>query len=362
MSDFRILVINPGSTSTKIGVYNNEELLYSENFKHDESVIAKFDKISDQYDFRREIIINFLKEKNEDLNSFSAIVGRGGLIKPIPSGVYEIDEDLIYDLIHPYLGEHASNLGGLIAYYIAKEFNLKSYILDPVVVDEMDEIAKITGHPLFEKKSIFHALNQKAIARAASKKLNKRYEDLNLIVSHMGGGVSIGAHKKGRVVDVNNALNGDGPFSPERSGSLPAWQLAELCFSGKYQKDEVKKMITGKGGVVAYLNTNNFLDVEKKYLEGDKKAMLIHDALAYQVSKEIGSLAAVLDGEVDAIILTGGLAYNKLFTDYVEKKVKFIAKVMVLAGEDELLAMAQGALRILKNEEKAKKYKENILI
>lgn len=291
------------------------------------------------------------------LESLDAIIGRGGLLKPIEGGTYEINEAMLEDLKSGFRGEHASNLGGILAYDIAKDLNIRSFIVDPVVVDELQDVARISGLKGIERVSIFHALNQKAVARKHAKSLGKKYEELNLIVAHLGGGVSVGAHEKGKVIDVPNALNGEGPFSPERAGGLPVGQLIELCFSGKYTKEEIKKMIVGNGGIVSYLGTNDAREVSKRIKEGDKEAELIYYAMAYQVSKEIGACAAVLKGNVDGILITGGIAYDEEFTSWIEERVKFIAPVTIYPGEDELAALAQGGLRVLKGEEEAKIYK-----
>lgn len=353
----RILAINPGSTSTKIAVFENEEAVFEKSLKHSADDLKGFTKISDQYEFRKNLILQELNEANIDINSLNAIVGRGGLVKPIESGVYEVNERMIEDLKVGILGEHASNLGGLIANDIAKSVtDAKAYIADPVVVDEMHDLARVAGHPEFERLSIFHALNQKAIARTHAKAVGKAYEDMNLIVAHLGGGISVGAHKKGKVVDVNNALDGEGPFSPERSGTVPAGALAKLCFSGKYTHAEVKKMLTGKGGFVAYLDTNDAYKVELRAKDGDNEAELIEHAMAYQVAKEIGAMSAVLEGEVDAILLTGGIAYNKGFNSFVEKMVKHIAPVEAYPGEDEMKALAGNGLMVLKGEVEPKVY------
>lgn len=358
MSMKRILAINPGSTSTKIAVFKGEECEYLENIKHSSEEIANFPNIASQYEFRKEIILNRLKEAGVDINTVEAVVGRGGLVKPIESGVYRVNDIMKEDLKSSPLGEHASNLGGLIADDIARSLpNAQAFIADPVVVDELEDVARISGHPLLERVSIFHALNQKAIARAHAKRIGKNYNELNLIVAHLGGGISVGAHKEGRVVDVNQALNGDGPFSPERSGSLPSWPLAELCFSGKYTKDEVIKMITGKGGFVAYLGTNSAMDVEIAANNGDPKATLIQDAMGYQVAKEIGAMATVLYGKVDGILITGGIAYNKGFVEKIRSRVQSIAEVFVYPGEDEMKALAINGLMVLDGEIELKIYK-----
>ncbi|MEW8956114.1 butyrate kinase [Clostridium sp.] len=354
---FKLLIINPGSTSTKIGVYEDENPILVETLRHSSEEIEKYDTIFDQLSFRKEVILNVLKEKNFDIKELSAVVGRGGLLKSIEGGTYEVNDVMLEDLRVGVQGQHASNIGGVISSEIAKELNIPSYIVDPVVVDEMDEVARISGMPEIERKSIFHALNQKAVAKRYAKEINKKYEDINVIVAHMGGGVSVGAHRNGRIVDVNNALDGEGPFSPERSGGLPAGDLVKLCFSGKYTEDEIKKRITGKGGFVAYLNTNNAKEVGDRASEGDKQCELIFEAMGYQTAKEIGKCAAVLKGEIDAIILTGGIAYSKEMVKYIEERVSFMGKVVIYPGEDELLALAEGALRVLNKEEKAKEYK-----
>ena len=347
----RVLIINPGSTSTKIAVFENEKEIYLKNIKHPSQIIAKFEKIADQYHFRKDTILDELKIAHIKLQTINCIVARGGLIKPIPSGVYKVTESLKADLLNEIMGEHASNLGGLIADEIACSLpGVNAYIVDPVVVDEMEDVARISGHPEFERISIFHALNQKAIARTHAKKFGLKYEDLNLIVVHLGGGISVGAHKKGKVVDVNQALNGEGPFSPERSGTLPTDALAELCFSEKYTLAEIKKMITGKGGLVAYMGTNDAYKVEMLVRDGDKKAKLIQDAMSYQIAKEIGAMSTVLKGKVDGILLTGGLAKNQLLVDYVKDMVSYIAPVFIYPGEDEMKALAMNGFMVLKGE------------
>lgn len=352
------LIINPGSTSTKIAVFEDENSIFEITLRHSNEELGKYSKVADQFEFRKNLILNALKENNISLESLDAAVGRGGLLKPIEGGTYAVNDKLVDDLKTNTKGEHASNLGGLIARSIGEEAGIPSFIVDPVVVDEMIDVARISGHPNFERICIWHALNQKAVARRAAKeKFNKKYEDMNFVVVHLGGGISVGAHKKGKCIDVNNALNGEGPFSPERSGSLPAEQLVKTCFSGEYTQAEIKKMIVGKGGLSAYLDTNNAKEVSDRAKTGDEKAKLIYSAMAYQVAKAIGEYAVTLDGEVDAILITGGIAYDKDFVTMIEKKVKFIADVVVYPGEDELLALAQGGLRVLKKEESAKEYK-----
>lgn len=354
---YKLLIINPGSTSTKIGVYEGEKEVLEETLRHSAEEILKYDTIFDQLDFRKEVILKVLKEKGIDINELDAVVGRGGMLKPIEGGTYEVNEAMVEDLKVGVQGPHASNLGGILSNEIAKEIGKRAFIVDPVVVDEMEEVARLSGVPELPRKSKFHALNQKAVAKRYAKEHNTSYEDVNLIVVHMGGGVSVGAHKKGRVIDVNNALDGDGPFSPERAGGVPSGELLEMCFSGKYSKEEVYKKLVGKGGFVAYANTNDARDLIKLSQEGDEKGSLIFNAFIYQIAKEIGSMAVVLNGEVDAIVLTGGIAYSDYVTNAINKKVKWIAPMVVYGGEDELLALAQGAIRVLDGVEEAKVYK-----
>jgi len=354
---YRILAINPGSTSTKIAVYEDSKQLFVETLRHSSYELSGFDKVTDQYEFRKEAILKALKDNNIELSSLSVIVGRGGLLRPIESGVYEVNEKMIKDLMEETKGEHASNLGGLIAANLAKESEgCKAYIADPVVVDELSPVARVSGHPLFERISIFHALNHKAIAKIYAASVGKEYKQMNLIVAHLGGGVSVGAHLRGRVVDVNNALHGEGPFSPERSGTLPALALAELCFSGNFTLSQVKKIITGEGGLVAHLGTNSFQYVEQKVDAGDEKFILISDAFAYNVAKAIGAAATVLSGNVDEILLTGGVAHNKKLMDKIIDMVKFIAPVEIYPGEDEMTALAMNGLAVLNGSEKVKEY------
>lgn len=353
----RILAINPGSTSTKIAVFDGNKSIFLKTLRHSSDELKGYEKISDQFTFRKDIIIKELSATSIDIDSIDAVVGRGGLVKPIESGVYEVNDALIRDLKTGVLGEHASNLGGLIAQDIAQNIaGARAFIADPVVVDELQDVARIAGHPEFKRMSIFHALNQKAISRTYAKSINKSYEELNLIVAHLGGGISVGAHCQGRVIDVNNALDGEGPYSPERSGTLPAGALANLCFSGKYSLPEIKKMITGKGGFVALLGTNSAYDVEMKAKSGDAECALIQDAMAYQVGKEIGSNAAVLKGKVDAILITGGIAHNNYLVNYVKDMCSFIAPIVVYPGEDEMQALAANGLMVLNGEVEARIY------
>jgi len=352
-----ILAINPGSTSTKIAVFKNAKSVFLKTIRHSSENLEKFERITDQFHFRKEVVLRELGDSEVDVNQISAVVGRGGLIKPVESGVYEVNQAMANDLREGKRGEHASNLGGLIAMDIAESIpEARAFIADPVVVDEMHDVARVSGHPYFQRISIFHALNQKAIARNHAKTLDREYEDLNLIIAHLGGGVSVGAHKKGKVIDVNNALDGDGPFSPERTGSLPVGQLSKLCYSGDYSYEEVKKMIKGQGGLVAYLDTNDAYEVELMVRDGNEKANLIQEAMSYQIGKEIGALSAVLNGEVDSIILTGGIAHNPMVVDYVRRMVRYIAPVAIYPGEDEMQALAENGLRVLQGKEQAREY------
>lgn len=357
MEDFRILAINPGSTSTKIAVYQNMNPIFVKSITHPSEELAQFEHVADQFQFRKEIIYKELEEAEIQLDKIQAVVGRGGMLKPISSGVYIVNDAMKSDLHEHPIKEHASNLGGLIADEIARSLpNAKAYIADPVVVDELDEIARVSGHPLFKRISIFHALNQKSIARQHAKSIMKRYEDMNLIVVHMGGGITTGAHCKGRVIDVNQGLDGEGPFSPERSGTLPTGDLVRFCFSGEYSEKDIIKMVVGNGGIVAHLGTNSAYEAEKRAQNGDEKAKFILEALAYQVAKSIGSMVPVLKGDVDAILLTGGVAHSKWITNLIIERVFKFAPVYIYPGEDEMRALAMNGFMVLKGEVEVKEY------
>ncbi len=346
-----ILAINPGSTSTKIAVFEGTHQIFVTNIQHSIEDLKPFERITDQREYRKDLIIREINDAGIYKNYILAVMGRGGLIKPVPSGVIEVNDALMRDLIDSPLGEHASNLGGLIAFDIAQLLTkARAFIVDPVVVDEFEPLARIAGHPLFERKSIFHPLNQKAVARMHANAHNKQYEELNLIVAHMGGGITIGAHKKGKVIDVNNGLDAEGPITPERSGTLPCGDLVELCFSGRYSQKEIKNMLKGKGGYVAYFGTNNGYQIEQLALDGDAKAQLIQEALAYQVAKFVGAMSTVLKGEVDGILLTGGMAHGKAIVDTITERVKHISPVFVYPGEDEMRALAMNGLRVINEE------------
>ncbi|MFY9151652.1 MAG: butyrate kinase [Prolixibacteraceae bacterium] len=351
MSDIRILAINPGSTSTKFAVYFDEVCMLKKTLRHSIEDLSLYDNIIDQFEFRKGLIIDALVDEGFEVDKIKYIIGRGGLTYALKSGVYVVNNRMLEHARAGIYGQHASNLGPLIADFIALQIpGARAFIADPVVTDEMNEIARYSGHPAFERRSIFHALNQKATARVHARKIGRNYEELNLIVAHLGGGISVGAHQIGRVIDVNNALDGEGPFSPERSGTLPVGQVIDLCFSQKYEKDEIRRMVIGEGGFVAYLGTNDAQEVENRAKAGDELAVKIQDALGYQVAKAIGEMAAVLNGKVDGILLTGGLAFNSYLTGYIASKVEFIAKVFVYPGEDELEALAMNAYRVASGE------------
>lgn len=356
MEEFRILVINPGSTSTKLGLFVRDRKQRVESVAHSKEDLAAFPRICDQEDFRYRVIMDWLRALGVDHRSFHAVVGRGGLLHPLPSGTYLVTPVMLRDLREGVQGQHASNLGGILASRIAEEAGCPAYIVDPVVVDELEDEARYTGLPEIRRRSIFHALNHKAVARRAAAQLGKPYEACNLVVAHLGGGISVGAHRAGRVVDVNNALNGEGPFAPERAGTVPAGDLVELCFSGKYTKEEVLKKLVGNAGMVAYFGTNNMRDITARIQAGDEVAAAVYRAMAYQVAKEIGKCVVALRAPLDAIVLTGGLAFDTMFVDWIRGAVSFLGPVMVFPGEDEMQALAEGALRVLDGVEEAKTY------
>ncbi|HRY97723.1 MAG TPA: butyrate kinase [Bacteroidales bacterium] len=357
MDNPRILAINPGSTSTKIGVFEGNNPIFLKNLSHSPEELAPFESISEQFDFRKDIILEQLHLAEIQLEQVKAIVGRGGMLKPIESGVYEVNEQMKEDLRTKKYGEHASNLGALIADALARSLpDARAFIANPICVDELCELARLSGHPLLPRKSVFHALNQKAVARAHAKSIMRAYEDLNLIVVHLGGGITVGAHQKGRVIDVNQGLDGDGPYTPERSGTLPVGDLIRLCYSGKYSEKEVLKMNKGAGGLVAYLGTNSAYEVEQRVAAGDDEARLIFEGMAYQVAKEVGAMSAVLSGEVDGILITGGVANSKWFVNKVIERVHRIAPTHVYPGEDEMRALAFNGMRVLSGETQPKVY------
>jgi len=345
-----VLVINPGSTSTKIAVYEDGDELFSENVNHSAEEIAAFACIADQHEFREHHIRAALDRRGFGVERLSAVVGRGGMLRPIPSGVYAVDARMREELLSGRYGEHASNLGALIADDFGKEVGIPAYIADPVIVDELDDVARVAGNRHFTRKSIFHALNQKAVSRRWCRENGRSYETATLVVAHMGGGVTVGLHKDGRVVDVNNGLNGEGPFSPERSGTLPAGDLVKLCFSGAYEEREVLKMVSGKGGMVSLMGTNDMRAVEEGWRIGDPEASLYFRAFIYQVGKAIGALAAAAHRPLEAIILTGGVAHSKPVVEGIREMVGFMAPLVVYPGEGELEALALAGTRALKGE------------
>lgn len=344
----KILVINPGSTSTKIAVYHDKQPLLVKSIRHTVDELSAFPQVIDQFDFRKELVLKALSDENIPV-SFDAVVGRGGLVKPIPGGVYEVNEAMLRDTENA-MRTHACNLGCLIAARLAKELGCRAFIADPGVVDELEDVARISGSPLMPRITIWHALNQRAIARRFAAEQHTSYEKLRLIVCHLGGGISVGTHLYGRAVDVNNALDGEGPFSPERAGSLPAGALIDLCFSGKLTKDELKKRISGKAGLIAHLGTTDIPEIVRRIEAGDKHAALVVDAMIYQVAKSIGSSSVVLRGDVDAILLTGGMAYSDYIISRLKEYISFIAPVHVYPGEDELEALALNVLAALRGE------------
>jgi len=352
----KLLAINPGSTSTKIAVYENEVCLWKHGIDHPVSQIQTFDRVGDQYEYRIGHVLKLLEEKGTPLDSFNGVVGRGGLLEPLVGGTYLVDQYLHDILKNAPGGEHASNLGGIIAFHLGQKINVPVYIVDPVSVDEMEPVARLSGLPELPRLSQSHALNMKAVARKVAHKIGKAYHEVNLIVAHLGGGISVAPHRKGKMIDVNNA-NNEGPYSIERCGTLPAYQLVKLCYSGKYTEKEVLTKILKEGGIFAYLGTKDAREAEKLMDEGDLYAKIILEGMCYQVAKEIGAMATVLAGEVDHIVLTGGLAHSAFITEEIIRRVSFISSVMVVPGEEEMEALALGALRVLRGEEKALTYK-----
>lgn len=355
--NFLILTINPGSTSTKVGVYKNEKVVFESTVRHSVKMLEQFKDIWDQYNFRKEEIIDSLENNDIRLSELDAVVGRGGVFKPVPSGTYVIDEAMIEDARLGKRGKHASNLACVIAYSIGWEYNIPSYIVDPPSVDELEPLARISGHADIERRSLFHALNIFATARKFSVEKNKKLSELNLIVAHLGGGITVAALKNGKAINVNSGYD-EGPFTPERTGELPVISVIEKCFSGKYTQEQLTKIVFGKGGLTTYFNTNKASDVENMIKAGSEKFRLVYEAMAYQIAEEIGRRATNLLGKVDAIILTGGIAHSEMLTKWIIDRVKFISQVYKYPGELELEALALGGLRVLKGEEVAKQYKQ----
>jgi len=351
-----VLVLNPGSTSTKISLFSGEDETVSALLRHAAEDLTEYSRIIDQAGFRRAAIDAFISSNSIDLPSLDAVIGRGGLLRPLESGVYLVNDPMVADVATGKYGEHAANLGAVLAQAIAGEAGCPAYIADPVVVDEMDDVARLSGLPELPRRSIFHALNQKSAGREAASRLGKKYEEINAIVAHMGGGCSVGAHCQGRVVDVNNALNGEGPFSPERAGTLPAAQLVELALSGKHSHSELKKMLTGRGGLVAYCGTNSLEEVEERIERDDEEAGAVFRAMAYQISKEIASHGATLAGAVDVIVLTGGMAYDEALVNDISRRISYLAPIEIIPGEREMISLTRAALSVLDGSVQAKEY------
>ena len=355
MLQYKILAINPGSTSTKIAVYTNDVIDFEQVIRHSINELKPFAKIYDQYDYRLQLVRKALSDHHINISSLSAVVGRGGPLKPLGSGTYAVNDTMIRDLKREVQTEHASNLGGILARGIANQVNVPAFIVDPVSVDELQPLARISGLPEVPRRSLFHALNLKAVAHRVANDLNKEYNTLTLILIHLGGGISVGVQRNGKMIDVTNP-NDLGPFSPERAGAVPSYGLINLCYSGKYTLDEIKKKLIGNAGLMAHLGTSDGREVESRIASGDTSAALIYEAMAYQVAKEIGAMATVVSGELDAIVLTGGLAYSQRLVKMITDRVKFIGPIIVHPGEDELQALVEGALRVLRGEEQPKVY------
>ncbi|MCX7804831.1 MAG: butyrate kinase [Planctomycetota bacterium] len=356
MGGFRILVINPGSTSTRVAVFEGENPLWKETLSHSVEELAGFPSICDQEEFRTAVVTGLVREREGAGARFDAVSARGGLFRPVPGGTYRVNEAMLADLRAGVGGRHACNLGGIIASRIAGPMGIPAFVVDPPVVDELSDIARVSGHPAFPRRSVFHALNQRAALREAARRLGRQSDRMNAVIAHLGGGISVAAWEGGRAVDVNNALDGEGPFSPERSGTVPAADLARFCLSGNPPLEKVLSMIRGRGGMVAHLGTNDAREVERRIAAGDRQAELVYKAMAYRVAQEIGARAAVLSGRVDVIVLTGGMANSAMFPDWIRSRVAFIAPVMVIPGEREMEALAAGALAVLRGEEPAKHY------
>ncbi len=355
---YYILVINFGSTSTKIAAYENTQELFKVSVSHSPEETEQFHSLEEQFDFRRKVVLSTVKDQGYTMESFQAIASRGGNCRPIPGGIYEINPSMIRDIKSGKYGTHATGIGCEVAYELGKQYGIPALTADPPIADEFCVLARFSGKKELPRISSGHMLNQKRTARIVAEQMNMAYEDINMIVVHLGGGISVGAHQKGKLIDMNNALDGEGPFSPERTGTIIVEEVISLCFSGKYTKEEASRFFKGQGGLASYLGTNNGAEVERRISQGDEYASLVFQAMAYQVAKEVGGMYTVLGGNVDAIALTGGLAYSKFLTDEIKKRVGYLAKIYLVPGENEMIALAESSLRYLKGEEKAKKYEE----
>ena len=359
MPDFyHILVINPGSTTTKLALFQNKEEVKVLEISHCTEDLGGYSSVSEQEDYRYEFIADFMRNAVRE-PGLHAVIGRGGLLHPLSGGVYSVNTPMLNDLKMARYGEHASNLGAILAARVVREMcgpDCRTLIADPVVVDEQIPEAKLSGIPELERKSIFHALNQKSVARSVAAQIGKAYEEMNFIVCHMGGGITVGAHRKGRVIDVNNGLDGEGPFSPERSGGLPVWPLVELALSGCYTREELRKKIVGQGGVFAYMGSRDMIPFENQVKMGDEKSVLVHNAMALQLSQEIAKHGATLEGQVDAIVLTGGLARDRILVEEIKRRTDFLAPVYCIPGERELEALAENALSALDGNQPIQEY------
>ena len=353
---YKILSINPGATSTKVSLSEDKNPLVIEVLRHSAEELRIFPSTLDQLDYRKNLVVEFLQKNHFKISDLAAVVGRGGPFKPLSSGTYRVNQKMLSDIKSGnVLADHVSNLGALIAYELTKDTQVPAFIVDPVSVDELIPVARISGMPELERISLSHALNIKMVARKAASELKRKYEELNLIIVHLGSGISVTSHLKGQMIDVSNANDG-GPLAPQRTGGLPATGLAKLCLSGKYTYTEMYDKITKKGGLLAYLGTDNVEEIEKRADSGDEKARLIYEAMVYQIAKEIGAMSATLSGKVDAIVLTGGIARSDRLVNMIKERVGFLSKVLVFPGEDELEALTLGALRVLTKEEKEKEY------
>lgn len=356
---YKILAMNFGSTSTKIAVFLGKEKLLERTFTHTLKDMEGINTMEENAAVRKPLILDYLADHGHAIESFDAIVGRGGLLRPIPGGTYTVNIDMLRDLRECRYGTHVCNLGGIIAWELGDRTGKPAFIVDPPVIDEMTELAHMSGHPDFPRRSLFHALNHKAIARRYAEDVGRAYGDLNLIICHIGGGVTVGAHKQGKVVDVNNGLEGDGPYSAERPGSLPVLQVLKAAFEHRYGNsyEEQRRFYMSRCGLMAYTGTNDGRIIGKRVASGDREAEMSYRGMAYQIAKAIGAMSVVLQGNVDAILLTGGLAYDTALVDMISEYVTYIAPLHVYPGEDEMLALAMGALRVMCGREEPLEYR-----